>query len=122
MQRTDEYGNPIGDDDHYEEHTHEVKSPITEAFARERLLSFSLSQLHEVAIADGLPIVGNRRGQIKAILVSWFSPTHGIGGRVVSFQELLNQAEHLPQHERRVWRKNTYGKDLGIKITRLGQS
>ncbi len=114
MQRTDEYGNPIGDDDHYEEHTHEVKSPITEAFARERLLSFSLSQLHEVAIADGLPIVGNRRGQIKAILLSWFSPSHGIGGRVVSFQTLLDQAENLPTGDRRIWRKQTHGREMGI--------
>lgn len=114
MSQTDEFGNPIGDDD-YEEHAHKVKSPITEAFARERLNSFSLSQLHEIANADGLPVMGTRGEQIKNILLAWFSPIDGIAGRVISFQALLDQAENLPQGDRRAWRKKTHGKEMGFK-------
>lgn len=115
---TDEFGNPVGEDA-YEEHSHKIKSPITQEYARERLMSLSLSQLHEIANADGLPVTGNRGEQIKSILLSWFSPVAGVGGRVISFQALLDEAENLPQHERRVWRKKTHGKEMGFKARKM---
>ncbi len=101
-------------DETYEEHAHTVKSPIDEKQARIRLDALTLVQLHEIAKADGLPENANRGEQIKTILLAWFHPVGGIAGRVISFQELLDQAENLPQGKRRAWRKQTHGKEMGF--------
>ena len=101
-------------DETYEEHAHEVTSPISEEQARVRLDALTLAQLNEIAKADGLPENANRDSQIKTILLAWFHPVGGVAGRVISFQELLDQAENLPQGKRRVWRKKTHGKEMGF--------
>lgn len=101
-------------DETYEEHKHEVTSPINEEQARIKLDVLTLEQLHEIAKADGLPENSNRGAQIKTILLAWFHPVGGVAGRVISFQELLDQAENLPQGKRRVWRKKTHGKEMGF--------
>jgi len=101
-------------DETYEEHAHEVTSPISEKQARIRLDALTLPQLNEIAKADGLPENANRGSQIKTILLAWFHPIGGIAGQVISFQELLDQAENLPQGKRRVWRKKTHGKEMGF--------
>jgi len=101
-------------DETYEEHAHEVKSPIDEKQARIRLDALTLEKLHEIAKADGLPENNNRGAQIKTILLAWFHPVGGIAGRVISFQELLDQAENLPKGKRRAWRKQTHGKEMGF--------
>ena len=75
-------------DETYEEHTHEVKSPINEDQARAKLNELTLRQLHDIARADGLPENSNRGAQIKTILLAWFHPVGGVAGRVISFQEL----------------------------------
>lgn len=101
-------------DEPYEEHAHEVTSPINEEQAKIKLDALTLTQLHEIAKADGLPENSNRGAQIKTILLAWFSPVDGIAGRVISFQEILDQAENLPQGKRRAWRKRTHGKEMGF--------
>jgi hypothetical protein len=101
-------------DEAYEEHAHEAISPIDEKQARIRLDALTLAKLNEIAKADGLPENPNRDSQIKTILLAWFHPVGGIAGQVISFQELLDQAENLPQHKRRAWRKKTHGKEMGI--------
>lgn len=101
-------------DEIYEEHTHKITSPITEDSARSRLDALTLFQLQEIARADGLPVNSNRGEQIKTILLAWFSPADGIAGRVISFQEILDRAENLPQGKRRAWRKRTHGKEMGF--------
>lgn len=101
-------------DETYEEHAHEVKSPMDEKQARIRLNDLTLAQLHDIADADGLPRNNNRGEQIKTILLAWFHPVGGVAGRVISFQELLDQAGNLPQGKRRVWRKRTHGKEMGF--------
>lgn len=97
----------------YKEHPHKAVSPITEKQAREKLDELTLHALHEIAMADGIPTNNNRGVQIQGILLSWFRPV-GIGERVISFQEVLDQAEKLPQGKRRAWRKRTHGKELGF--------
>ena len=118
MSGTDEFGNPVGDSD-YIEHSHEIESPISEEYARDRLASLSINQLNEIARADGLAVVGGRGTQIKVILSSWFHSVTGIAGRVISFQDQLDRAENLPQNEKRVWRKKTFGKEMGIKAKKI---
>lgn len=101
-------------DETYEEHAHKADSPIDERQARIRLDALTLVQLNEIAKADGLPENPNRGSQIKTILLAWFHPVGGIAGHVISFQELLDQAENLPQGKRRVWRRKTHGKEMGF--------
>ena len=101
-------------DETYDEHAHEVKSPINEGQARAKLNELTLRQLHDIARSDGLTENDNKGAQILTILLAWFHPVGGIAGRVISFQELLDQAENLPQGKRRVWRKKTHGKEMGF--------
>lgn len=97
----------------YEEHAHVAPLPLTEKEARKKLDTLTLTALHDIAMASGLPTNNNRGAQITGILLAWFHAGDG-DGRALSFQEVLDQAEKLPQGKRRAWRKRTHGKELGF--------
>jgi hypothetical protein len=96
----------------YEEHAHVVTSPLTEKEARKKLDELTLTALHDIAMAEGIPTNNNRGSQMTGILLAWFHA--GDGDRELSFQEVLDQAEKLPQGKRRAWRKRTHGKEMGF--------
>lgn len=97
----------------YEEHAHTVPSPLTETEAREKLNELTLTALHDIAMAEGIPTSNNRESQTTGILLAWFHAGDG-DDRALSFQAVLDQAEKLPQGKRRAWRKRTHGKEMGF--------
>ena len=98
----------------YEEHAHTIISPLTEAQAKKKLLGLTLHELHSVAMSEGIPTNNNRGVQINGILLAWFQPGDRESGREMSFQEVIAQAESLPQGKRRAWKKRTHGKEMGF--------
>ena len=97
----------------YEEHAHVIPSPLTEKQARKKLDELTLTALHDIAMAEGIPTNNNRGAQTEGILLAWFHASDD-SGRELSFQAVLDQAEKLPQGKRRAWRKKTHGKEMGF--------
>lgn len=95
-------------------HRHEAPDLLTKAKAAERLEQMNLWALQEIARADGLPVHEQRGYQIQTILNHWFPPDMDNPDRPMSFKEVLDMEELVPKGQRRVWRKKTWGKEMGF--------
>jgi hypothetical protein len=96
-------------------HGHDAPNPMSQKEATERLEKLNLYSLQEIARADGLPVHDQRGYQIQTILLHWYPPNQNVPeGENVSFRELIEREEQIPIGERRVWRKKTWGKEMGF--------
>lgn len=71
---TDEFGNPVGEDE-YEEHSHDVKAPVTYNEAETLLKDLPFLKLRELAIADGLKPERSKVKVVQQLLNVWFAPS-----------------------------------------------
>jgi len=92
-------------------HEHEIINPLTREAAKQKLKALTFKQLREIAEADGLPKHNRVEQQVEIILLHWFPP-HVDGP--ISMPEMLDLAEKMPPGKRPVWRKKTYGKEMGF--------
>lgn len=96
-------------------HGHDVPAPMSKKEATERLEKLNLYSLQQIALADGVPTHDQRGYQIQAILLHWYPPDQELPeGDGLSFRELIEMEEQIPKGERRVWRKKTWGKEMGF--------
>lgn len=96
-----------------EVHPHNPEAPMAEWEVREKLQTMSLSELRQIAEADGLPKHANRNTQIETILRAWFAPGVVPEG-MASVAEMLKIADQFPKGKAPVRKKQTHGKEMGF--------